>query len=90
MLYCLEEKNNGSFLSRLIIPADQEFRLEKTEGLLDLPGITGKAYRENTPDMDSLYSTARPVRTECGFHAVQYALWQNRGVGEMVLWIRTE
>ena len=90
LLYCLEEKDNGSSLSSLIIPADQKFRLEKTEGLLDLPGITGKAYRENTPDMDSLYSTARPVRTECGFHAVPYALWQNRGVGEMVLWIRTE
>ena len=89
VVYCLESVDNGKLLSQLLIPGDQTFRLEPLKGLLDVPGITGKAIRETLPETDTLYSAARPERTETEFHAIPYALWQNRGDVSMTLWLRT-
>jgi len=89
LLYCLEGVDNGPLLSRLTVPEDQAFRLEPAKGLPGVQGITGKAFRETTPDTESLYSPLRPESTETVFHAIPYAFWQNRGRTSMILWIRS-
>ncbi len=85
VIYCLEGIDNDGNLSRFIIPADQEFALEKTN-LPDTAGITGKAFRE--VKSDALFTAEKPELQETVFHAVPYALWQNRGKTTMALWMR--
>ena len=88
LLYCLEGVDNGPMLSSLVIPEHQDFRTEPVAGLPGVMGLTGKAWRESRVDPDALYAPDTPVREETVFHAVPYALWQNRGTSSMLLWVR--
>ena len=40
------------------------------------------------PAGDELYSTAEPATGPATLKAVPYCLWNNRGEGEMQVWIR--
>ncbi len=87
MVYCLEEVDNGPQLSALSLP-----RTAKLEArfVADLLGgcvvIEGTALR--TPAGEALYSTETPTPAVAPLRAVPYALWANRGEGEMRLWLR--
>ncbi len=90
LVYCLESHDNGPFLSRILIPEEQEFQVTTDCGLLGAPAITGRCLREELPRSHALYSTERPARVPATFTAIPYALWQNRGDdGSMRLWIRS-
>ena len=40
------------------------------------------------PANDQLYSTAEPLIESTTLRAIPYALWANRGEGEMRVWLR--
>ena len=39
---------------------------------------------------DTLYSFEKPKAQETAIKLVPYALWNNRGEGEMIVWLRTQ
>ncbi len=91
LIYCLEEIDNGPNLHNLSLPWDvalsAEFHAEVLNGVTI---ITGKAMRLHEEALShTLYSQASsaPLRSDVQFLAVPYYAWNNRGVGEMRIWI---
>lgn len=90
LVYCLEEVDNGGVLAALSISAQQTFSACPHPDLPDgVLSVCGEALREDESLWDSrtLYA---PVgnRVPVRFCAVPYALWGNRGKGEMLVWVR--
>ncbi len=90
LVYALESAGNLPGLERLLIPADQSFRMSPVPGLPGgTLGITGYAFREQeSPDNSTLYFSGPRFWEKVEFNAVPYALRQNRGGTEMAVWIR--
>jgi DUF1680 family protein len=88
LVLCVEEIDNGDQLALLRLPKTSQFT-ERFD--LDLLGgsivIEAEAERLK-PVNDELYSSAEPEVTLTTIKAVPYCLWNNRGEGEMRVWIR--
>lgn len=89
-VYCLEEADNGKYLASVRVDTGKA-----AQTLLDssLPeGIVCAELHGDRIDYtrasDVLYSDAKPVYTEAVFKAVPYCYWNNRGKGEMEVWMR--
>ena len=89
LVYCLEEIDNGQNLPAIFI--DTEAGL--TEEASDLFGgcvvikAKGKKIDENSVS-EELYGTVKPKLKDTGLTAVPYPYWNNRGEGEMLVWIK--
>ncbi|MHB0856484.1 MAG: glycoside hydrolase family 127 protein [Anaerolineae bacterium] len=90
LVYCLEELDNGPVLPDIALPRNAALEAHWEEGLLggvvvlegpaerrDLTGWEGQLYRAT-----ALASRAVTLR------AVPYYAWGNRGLGEMLVWLR--
>ena len=90
LVYCLEEADNGSNLP--LFYADTEKPLKEVES--DLFGGTvliqaeGKRQKETGWNEDTLYGQIRPEYEDAVLKAVPYFCWNNRGEGEMIVWIK--
>lgn len=89
LVYCLEEADNGLNLDALVLPRDAELTARHDPDLLRWGAVVveGEAQRE-VPLDGVLYSDAPLPSEPAKLRAVPYALWQNRGQGEMLVWIR--
>ena len=92
IVYCLEEADNGEDLNALIaesICGTQEMGQER-EGREEIyPPVYIRGYREyQNPGNHELYSFEQPERKKVTMKAVPYARWGNRGIGEMLVWVR--
>ncbi len=90
LVYCLEEIDNGKNLSALYVNAKAEIR-EETSGLFG--GCTvlkfqGKRMKDSEWGTDELYGTHAVRLTDVTLQAIPYAYWNNRGVGEMTVWLK--
>jgi DUF1680 family protein len=87
VVFCAEETDNGPHLAALSLPQASELSARFDAGLLGgCVVIEGEARR--TRAGDALYAT-EPARVDAvKFRAVPYALWANRGEGEMRVWLR--
>ncbi len=87
VVYCVEEIDHGRPLAVLSLPRtaaiEARFDAELLGGCVVLEG---GAVRTTTAE--TLYSTAMPMTTTVPLRAVPYALWANRGEGEMRVWLR--
>ena len=89
LVYCLEEIDNGQNLPAIFI--DTEAGL--TEEASDLFGgcvvikAKGKKIDENSVS-EELYGAVKPKLEDIGLTAVPYPYWNNRGEGEMLVWIK--
>ncbi|MGB4475545.1 MAG: hypothetical protein WBJ04_02380, partial [Bacillota bacterium] len=54
--------------------------------VLKVPAIVGQGVRR-VSSSDALYTTERPVDKPCTIRAIPYFMWDNRGLGEMRVWI---
>ncbi|MGN0536328.1 MAG: glycoside hydrolase family 127 protein [Eubacterium sp.] len=80
MVYCLEEKDNGSDLQMLVIDKDTDFK-QNGEYIL----VKGK---RELPD-SNLYSNYKESEYEkCTLKFLPYYRWGNRGENEMSVYIR--
>lgn len=91
VVYCLEEKDNGSNLHLLALSCDAKTRTEpfSIEGEQFL-AILADGWREKQqPDAEnSLYCEAAPVEYETvELKFVPYYTWANRGENEMTVWV---
>lgn len=84
IVYCFEEVDNGPDLAALFLPREEELRVEQDLSL-DLPAIVGRGVRR-LPSA-RLYSSDPPAEEEASIKAVPYFAWNNRGPGEMRVWI---
>lgn len=97
VVYCLEEADNGKYLSGIRADTAGEIRYSYEEELLGGTGclhIRGSRIAcgrednaENGIRADELYTTVAPVYEQAEFKAIPYCLWNNRGKGEMTVWM---
>lgn len=87
VVYCVEEVDNGPQLSALSLPHSNQLDARFMPDLLGgCVVLEGPAVR--TPNGETLYSTEAPAPVPVRLRAVPYALWANRGEGEMRVWLR--
>jgi uncharacterized protein len=88
LVYCLEEVDNGPNLDAVTIASGASFSAEERSDLLGgIVALTGPGIREQT-DAGELYSDRAPPTQEINVTAVPYYAWNNRGPGEMLVWVR--
>ena len=91
IVYCLEEADNGKNLSAIALLKDSEFTAEYDKELLGgIVKISCAAKRLKTEGWDEyeLYADHEPVYTDTDIRFVPYYAWNNRGEGEMTVWVR--
>ncbi|MCL1910074.1 MAG: glycoside hydrolase family 127 protein [Kiritimatiellaeota bacterium] len=94
VVYCVEEADNGKNLAGVVLPEISEWR-ECGTSLPTCPSfkhftlLETDAARAPVPcDSDApLYSSAPQPLAPKKLRAIPYALWDNRGVGEMRVWM---
>ncbi len=90
LVYCLEEIDNGANLSALYVDAKTDIREEKSElfGGSILLHFRGKRIGDTEWKENELYAEHPIQWEETELTAVPYAYWNNRGMGEMSVWIK--
>ena len=87
VVYCLEEKDNGPQLAALSLPRENPLTAHFVPDLIGgCTIIEGAATR--TERGAKLYTPGPARQIAVRFCAVPYALWANRGEGEMRVWLR--
>jgi DUF1680 family protein len=91
LVFCLEEIDNGSNLSAIVLPQDAKLTTAADAQLLGgTVVITGEAMRVDESDWDDvLYRSADTKLKPVTITAIPYGLWGNRTPGEMTVWLRT-
>jgi uncharacterized protein len=88
LVYCLEQIDNGAQLDAVAVSSGASFSPEQRPDLPDgLVALTGPGIREQA-HADGLYSDQPPATQEIKVTAVPYYAWNNRGPGEMLVWVR--
>jgi len=89
LVYCLEETDNGENLSALYVDTQQKPEEEKSELFGGSVILHAKGERVVQASWgEELYSTVKPEREPAMLTAVPYAFWNNRGRGEMAVWVK--
>ena len=88
LVYCLEECDNGKSLGDIRIAAAPGFKTRYDPTLLG--GVTEIAFRgsRRAGSFEGLYRDYEPARASETFKAVPYYAWNNRGEGEITVWIQ--
>jgi DUF1680 family protein len=92
IVYAVEEIDNGKDLADLVLPRGAKLSTRFERGLLGgVVTIRGQARRRDTAGWKGqLYRPVGLSRLRAvPFQAVPYAFWANRGIGEMIVWIRS-
>lgn len=91
-VYCLEEADNGGYLSSVIVdtdrPAQECFDPELFGGTM-CALLQGRRI-DYSAAPEQLYTEEKPRYKTASLKAVPYCLWNNRGKGEMLVWLREE
>lgn len=94
VVYCLEEADNGQNLSAIRVRADAPFTVKRdpdTLGGIPLLECPAKRLTERGWDETELYADAHePDYEETVARFVPYYAWNNRGAGEMTVWIHED
>ncbi|MCF2555156.1 glycoside hydrolase family 127 protein [Faecalicatena contorta] len=89
-VYCLEEADNGKYLNSIVVDADCEVKPLYDEELLG--GTMCAVFEGKKINYDAvgeeLYDCAKPVYETLTLKAIPYCAWNNRGKGEMLVWMR--
>ena len=92
LVYCLEECDNGPRLQEITADIQAPLTVEDSDLFGGCKIVRGSGTRlvrsSDETDTDSpLYSETPPEKKAVSFTAVPYPYWNNRGVGEMLVWI---
>lgn len=89
LVYCLEECDNGAILPSISADTDAELTEEISELFGGCVVVKGKGKRiKESSWTGSLYGTKKPETEDVEFTAIPYPYWNNRGIGEMMVWLR--
>ncbi len=87
VVYCIEEKDNGPQLAALSLPRENPLTAHFVPDLLGGCTIIESAATRTEPGAE-LYTSGPARQIAVRLCAVPYALWANRGEGEMRVWLR--
>ncbi len=89
MVYCLEEADNGTDLHLLRLDCKNPDFKVNPGAILGAPSITANGYKGKNTSGEGLYHVYQPEKpTECQLTFLPYYMWNNRGEGEMTVWVR--
>ena len=91
LVYCLEEADNGANLSAITVDTEKELRSEVDETRNGY--VVVKAHGKRLCEeqwKDGLYSSQKLQKKDVELLAVPYFYWNNRGMGELEVWIRED
>jgi DUF1680 family protein len=88
LVYCIEEFDNGAQLDQLLLPRGAAISARFDPAVLGGAVVLEAEARRVVATDEALYSTAEPHTQPAKLTAIPYALWANRGEGEMSVWIR--
>ena len=86
VLYCLEEKDNGKYLNKLVIDSNNNID-EKDEKINSENVISLSTKGFKFEETDNLYFEAKPNLNETSLKFIPYYCWSNRGENEMLVWV---
>lgn len=91
-VYCLEETDNGEYLKSILVHANSKVKEKYDKTLLGgtLCAVFNGKKINYTKVGEALYSEAIPEYVDMEIKAVPYCAWNNRGKGEMLVWMREE
>lgn len=88
-VYCLEEYDNGKYLSGIRVDTSVPVKEKYEKNLLG--GVMCAAFKGEQIDYsnisDALYSNEKPQYCSKELLAIPYCFWNNRGKGEMLVWM---
>ena len=89
LVYCLEEIDNSQNLPAIFVDTDEPLKEEKSDlfGGIVIVKAKGKKIVEASVS-DSLYSGEKPQLEDVELTAIPYPYWNNRGEGEMLVWMK--
>lgn len=85
MVYCVEGADNGNTAFNFILPADAGFSVQYEPGLLGGVNTISMMASVADPDKDGQGISMKAVPIK----AIPYFSWNNRGAGEMQVWLPT-
>lgn len=89
-VYCLEEKDNGPWLSGLCLKEGSLPREVPGQTMDGLPVLEAEGLRmADSGYEDSLYADLKPAYQPVTLRFVPYRAWGNRGAGEMTVWVNS-
>ncbi len=89
LVYCLETADNRVPLQRVLIPEQTGFEVGFEPGLLGGAAVLRcAAWAEETDAAAPLYGVDPPRRVPVSLTAIPYYAWDNRGGGQMRVWLR--
>ena len=91
-VYCLEEEDNGTYLSSIMIDTTSAPVKKEDPQLLGgtmCAELKGKRINYQKAD-EELYCEHGPEYIEDTFKAIPYCCWNNRSKGEMLVWMREQ
>lgn len=90
LVYCLEQTDNGRELYNLILPRDSQLVSAHQEQILGgVTVVSAQGIRQSVCQEDALYTYAPNLsESETTLTFVPYYAWNNRGKGEMLVWVR--
>lgn len=91
-VYCLESIDNGPHLGTVYVDTDTPFEKISMDFLPEgMHGLKLHGYRLSQEGwLNTLYAPARQCFTPCELIAVPYSQWNNRGAGEMIVWLHVK
>ena len=92
IVYCIEEADNGADLNNLFVSQDADLVVANDENLLGgTVKITGTGLARRVDGWSgSLYRPGESEHSEeRRFTAIPYHAWNNRGAGEMTVWVNS-
>ena len=89
LVYCLEEIDNSQNLPAVFVDTDTALEEEKSDlfGGIVTVKARGKKIVESSVS-NSLYSGQKPQLEDVELTAIPYPYWNNRGEGEMLVWMK--
>ena len=90
LVYCLEEADNGPRLDELVLNTEAGIRETARPEWNGYVELEADAVRIKLPEGQDLYMPYRPVKEKVKVRAVPYYLWNNRGEGEMQVWMKAD
>lgn len=90
LVYCLEEKDNGKNLAELYLRTDRPIQEEESSlfGGITVLAVQGLRMDAAAWSREELYAEHPVILSEVSLKAVPYAYWNNRGIGEMTVWVK--
>jgi len=89
LVYCVEEADNGADLDNLHVSPDSKITVDGEEGIVYwAENLKVMAERTVAEARAPLYARAEYPTEAVEIRAIPYAYWGNRGLGEMLVWLR--